>query len=209
MAAEFALTTLSLIGRMLRPLASIWDIVVPPTAILTTVVVTAIATIVTAVIVIVVAVFLASTGIVTVIPMVVIAVTATAIGARLPPVVIRPIIAGAEAIPEVHPEAVALLVRQGTSMPPVPPKTPIIGNFSCLRGALFACFGIRTNVCGGTRLKCCKREEDQCSSPITQVCFPFSPYYNSSQSVKFSSSAMLAFLVVLLRFIVFASTRRL
>jgi hypothetical protein len=118
---------------MLPPLASIWDIVVPPTAILTTVVAIAIATIVMAVIVTVAAAFLATTGIVTVIPMVVIAVTATAIGARLPLVVIRPIIADAEAIPEVHPEAVALLVRQGISMPP---KTPIIGKFFCVYVAL-------------------------------------------------------------------------
>lgn len=58
---------------MLRPVASMWDIVLPPTATLT-MVVAIVMTIMTAVIV-------------TVIPMVVIAVTVTAIGASLPLVV--------------------------------------------------------------------------------------------------------------------------
>jgi hypothetical protein len=116
---------------MLRPLASIWDIAVPPTATPTTVDgIVATVTIVITVIVTVVGVFLATTRTVIVIPMVVIAVTAnaTAIGAGAPLlVVIRPITGGVGVIPEAHPEAVVLFVRPGTSMLP---RTPIIGKLA-------------------------------------------------------------------------------
>jgi hypothetical protein len=120
---------------MLRPLASIWDIAVPPTAIPTTVdEMVAIVTTVTIVIIVIVTVagvFLVTTRTVIVILMAVITVnaTVTAIGAGAPLlVVIRPIFAGVGVIPEAHPEAVALLVlRPRTTMLP---RTPIIGKLA-------------------------------------------------------------------------------
>jgi hypothetical protein len=115
-----------------------------------------------------------------VIPMavIVVTVTATAIGAGAPLlVVIRPIIAGAGVTPEALPEAVALPARQGTMMPP---RTAITGKLIYMSTWRFVCIlGIRSNVCGGTRLKCCKREEYQYPSPITMS----SPSFLSFQSL--------------------------
>jgi hypothetical protein len=115
---------------MLQPLANIWDIVALPTGIRTTVVgkvvmAVMVVIIATAVIVTAVGAILALIGTVNVILMVVIAATVSAIGAGTPLlVVIRPITADAGVTPEVLPEAVAQLVRQGTLMAPTPMTAP-------------------------------------------------------------------------------------
>lgn len=113
----------------------------------------------TAVIVTAVGGIQATIGIVIVILMVVIAATASVIGAgaRLL-VVIRPITADAGVTPEVLPGAVVQLVRQGTLRAPM---TAPGGKF-CFQ--LFVYVALRGRPwfpdehCGGTRLKCCKRE---------------------------------------------------
>ncbi len=131
----------------------------------------------TIVIVTAVGAILALTRIVTVIPMAVIAVTVTVIGAGAPLVVIRPIIAGARVTPEALPGVAARLVRQGTMTALTTPAGKFVFLsyvYVALRG--HPCF--RANICGWTRLKCCKREKYQCPSPIT-----VSPSFLSFQSI--------------------------
>ena len=146
---------------MPRPLANIWDIVALPTGIRTTVetvviivMVANIATIVTAVIVIAVGAILAMIGIVNVILTVVIAATVSAIGAGAPLlVVIRPTTADAGVTPEVLPEAVAQLVRQGTLMAPPPTRmTAPAGKFDSNYLSMWRfvdVLGFRTNIVAG------------------------------------------------------------
>jgi len=107
----------------------------------------------TAVIVTAVGAILATIGIVNVILTVVIAATAVSAigaGARLL-VVIRPITANAGVTPEVLPEAVAQLVRQGTLMAP-PPMTPPAGKFDFNYLSMWRfvdVLGFRTNIVAG------------------------------------------------------------
>ena len=137
---------------MPQPLANIWDIVALPTAIRTTVgtVVNTVmvVNIATAVIVTAVGAILATIGIVIVILTVVMAATANGAGARLL-VVIRPITADAGVTPEVLPEAVAQLVRQGTLMAPMTaPAGKFDSNYLSMWRFLDV-LGFRTNIVAG------------------------------------------------------------
>ena len=90
-----------------------------------------------------------TTRTVTAILMAVMAAIVTVIGAGALLVVTRPIIAGARVTPEALPAAVAQLVRQGTSMPPM--KAPV-GKFAfhCMSSWRFVGFlGIRANIVAG------------------------------------------------------------
>lgn len=141
---------------MPRPLANIWDIVALPTGIRTTagkvVIIVMVVNIATAVIVTAVGAILAMIGIVNVILTVVIAATVSAIGAGAPLlVVIPPTTADAGVTPEVLPEAVAQLVRQGTLMAPTRMTAPagkFVSNYLSM-WRFVDVLGFRMNIVAG------------------------------------------------------------
>jgi hypothetical protein len=157
------------------------------TAVVITVIVTT-GTIVTGVIVTAVGAILALTRIVTVILTAVIAAIVTVIGVGAPLlVVIRPIIASAGVTPEALPGVAARLVRQGT-LRALPPMTAPAGKFLfifvyvALRGHPDEYLWLDKVVANAKSISV--QVQSLCRP---QVCFPFSPYYNSSQSIKLTS----------------------
>jgi len=137
-------------------------------------------TIVTAVIVTAVGAILALTRIVNAILTVVIAAIVTVIGAGVPLlVVIPPIIASAGVTLEALPGVAARLVRRETLTPPM--TTPA-GKFA-FRGYPDEYLWLDKVEVLQTR-KVSASKSNHC---VVQVCFPFSPYYNSSQSIKLTS----------------------